>query len=275
MPTDHNKCHALHSGSFCTPGKAKTPSPKPAEVRMSYNVGSDGATSLPDDLNKILVVDDEQQITRVLLKGLEAAGFQVRVANDGRTGLETFRSWLPDLVITDLSMPGFDGIELCSRIRQLSEVPILVLSVRDDEPTKVKALDLGADDYVAKPFGMAELTARVRALLRRSTPSPTSDLEIQVGDFHIDPQQRLVEVNGAAVHLTPKEFDLIQFFVANRGKVLTHRSILAAVWGSNSSDQNEYLRVFVGNLRKKLEENPRTPKYIKTEPWVGYRFDPQ
>lgn len=242
---------------------------------MSYNVGSNGATSLPDDPNKILVVDDEQQITRVLLKGLEAAGFQVRVANDGRTGLETFRSWLPDLVITDLSMPGFDGIELCSRIRQLSEVPILVLSVRDDEATKVKALDIGADDYVAKPFGMAELNARVRALLRRSTPSPTSDLEIQVGDFHIDPQQRLVEVNGAPVHLTPKEFDLIQFFVANRGKVLTHRSILAAVWGSNSSEQNEYLRVFVGNLRKKLEENPRAPRYIKTEPWVGYRFDPQ
>jgi two-component system, OmpR family, KDP operon response regulator KdpE len=157
----------------------------------------------------------------------------------------------------------------------LSEAPILVLSVRNDETTKVKALDLGADDYVEKPFGMAELTARVRALLRRSTPSPPGDAEIKVGDFHIDPQQRLVEVNGAPVHLTPKEFDLIQFFVANRGKVLTHRSILSAVWGSNSSEQNEYLRVFVGNLRKKLEENPRTPKYIKTEPWIGYRFDPQ
>jgi two-component system KDP operon response regulator KdpE len=230
---------------------------------------------MPDDLNKILIVDDEQQITRVLLKGLEAAGFQARSAQDGRSGLETFRSWLPDLVITDLSMPGFDGLELCSRIRQLSEVPILVLSVRDDEATKVKALDLGADDYVAKPFGMAELTARVRALLRRSTPSPPSDSEIQVGDFRIAPQQRLVEVNGAPVHLTPKEFDLIQFFLANRGKVLTHRSILSAVWGSNSADQNEYLRVFVGNLRKKLEENPREPRYIKTEPWIGYRFDPQ
>jgi two-component system KDP operon response regulator KdpE len=230
---------------------------------------------MPDELNKILVVDDEQQITRVLLKGLQAAGFQVRVSNDGRSGLEAFRSWLPDLVITDLSMPGFDGIELCSRIRQLSEVPILVLSVRDDEATKVKALDLGADDYVAKPFGMAELTARVRALLRRSTPSAPSDSEIQVGDFRIDPQQRLVEVNGAPVHLTPKEFDLIQFFVANRGKVLTHRAILSAIWGTNSAEQNEYLRVFVGNLRKKLEENPRAPKYIKTEPWIGYRFDPQ
>jgi two-component system, OmpR family, KDP operon response regulator KdpE len=230
---------------------------------------------MTDDPNKILIVDDEQQITRVLLKGLQAAGFQVRAANDGRSGLDTFRSWLPDLVITDLSMPGYDGLELCSRIRQLSEAPILVLSVREDEATKVKALDLGADDYVSKPFGMAELTARVRALLRRSTPSPPSDSEIQVGDFRIDPQQRLVEVNGAPVHLTPKEFDLIQYFVANRGKVLTHRAILSAIWGSNSSDQNEYLRVFVGNLRKKLEENPRAPKYIKTEPWIGYRFDPQ
>jgi len=251
---------------------------------MSYNVKEHGPfapevnkpdSAMTDDPSKILVVDDEHQITRVLLKGLEASGYQVRVANDGRTGLETFRSWLPDLVITDLSMPGFDGLELCERIRQLSGVPILVLSVRDDEPTKVKALDLGADDYVAKPFGMAELNARVRALLRRSTPAPAPEAEIKVGDFRIDPQQRLVEVNGVPVHLTPKEFELIQFFLANRGRVLTHRSILSAVWGSNSSDQNEYLRVFVGNLRKKLEENPRTPKYIKTEPWIGYRFDPQ
>lgn len=230
---------------------------------------------MTDELNKILVVDDEAQITRVLLRGLEASGFQVRIADDGRAGLETFRTWIPDLVITDLSMPGFDGLELCSRIRQLSEVPILVLSVRDDEPTIVKALDQGADDYVTKPFGMAELTARVRALLRRAAPGPPPDAEILVGDFRIDPQQRLVEVNGAPVHLTPKEFDLIQFFVANRGRVLTHKAILSAIWGSNSSEQNEYLRVFVGNLRKKLEENPRTPKYIKTEPWVGYRFDPQ
>ena len=130
---------------------------------------------MTDELSKILVVDDEPQITRVLLRSLESGGFQVRVANDGRSGLEMFRSWLPDLVITDLSMPGFDGLELCSRIRQLSEAPILVLSVRNDETTKVKALDLGADDYVEKPFGMAELTARVRALLRRSTPSPPSE----------------------------------------------------------------------------------------------------
>lgn len=228
-----------------------------------------------EQAKKILVVDDEAQITRVLRRGLESAGYQVRIANDGRSGLETFRAWLPDLVVTDLSMPGFDGLELCSRIRQLSEVPILVLSVKDDEPVKVKALDLGADDYVSKPFGMAELTARVRALLRRSAPAVQSDTGIEVGDFKIDPQQHLVEVSGKPVHLTPKEFDLIQFFVANRGKVLTHRAILSAVWGSGSSEQPEYLRVFIGNLRKKLEPDPSTPRYLKTEPWIGYRFDPQ
>jgi len=230
---------------------------------------------MTNDLKKILVVDDEAQITRVLLRGLESAGYQVRVATDGRAGLETFRSWLPDLVITDLSMPGYTGLELCERIRQLSEVPVLVLSVKEDEPTKVKAFDLGADDYVAKPFGMAELTARVRALLRRTTTQQQSDAAYEAGDFKIDPQQRLVEVNGKAVHLTPKEYDLIQYFLSNRGKVLTHRAILTTIWGSNSTEQPEYLRVFIANIRKKLEQDPRTPKYIKTEPWIGYRFDPE
>lgn len=230
---------------------------------------------MSEPLKKILVVDDEAQITRVLRRGLESAGYQVRTADDGRSGLENFRSWLPDLVITDLSMPGLDGLELCSRVRQLSEVPILVLSVREDETTKVKALDLGADDYVSKPFGMAELTARVRALLRR-TPAPLqSDSPFEEGDFKIDPQQRLVQVSGRPVHLTPKEFDLLQFFIANRGKVLTHRVILSAIWGSGNAEQPEYLRVFVGNLRRKLEPNPGAPKYIKTEPWIGYRFDAQ
>jgi len=230
---------------------------------------------MANDPKKILVVDDEAQITRVLLRGLESAGYQVRIAADGRAGLETFRSWLPDLVITDLSMPGYTGLELCERIRQLSEVPVLVLSVKEDEPTKVKAFDLGADDYVSKPFGMAELTARVRALLRRTTTQQQSDAAYEAGDFKIDPQQRLVEVNGKAVHLTPKEYDLIQYFLSNRGKVLTHRAILTTIWGSNSTEQPEYLRVFIANLRKKLEQNPRTPRYIKTEPWIGYRFDPE
>ncbi len=230
---------------------------------------------MSEALKKILVVDDEAQITRVLRRGLESAGFQVRIASDGRSGLESFRAWLPDLVITDLSMPGLDGLGLCERIRQISEVPILVLSVREDETTKVKALDLGADDYVAKPFGMAELTARIRALLRRTSAPVQKDDPYEAGDFRIDPQQRQVEVGGRPVHLTPKEFELLQFFLLNRGKVLTHRVILSAIWGSGSTEQPEYLRVFVGNLRKKLEPNPAAPKYIKTEPWIGYRFDPQ
>ncbi len=230
---------------------------------------------MSDDPKKILVVDDEAQITRVLRRGLESSGFQVRIANDGRSGLESFRSWLPDIVITDLSMPSLDGLDLCARIRQLSEVPILVLSVKEDEATKVKALDLGADDYVAKPFGMAELTARVRALLRRTATPLETDSAYAAGDFSIDPQQRLVQVCGKPVHLTPKEYDLIQYFLSHRGKVLTHRAILTAIWGSNSAEQPEYLRVFIGNLRKKLESNPRAPKYIKTEPWIGYRFDPE
>jgi two-component system, OmpR family, KDP operon response regulator KdpE len=228
-----------------------------------------------EDPKKILVVDDEAQITRVILRGLESAGYQVRTARDGRSGLESFRAWLPDLVITDLSMPGLDGLELCSRIRQLSDVPLLVLSVKEDEPSKVKAFDIGADDYVSKPFGMAELTARVRALLRRSATQPRDDSAYEAGNFKIDPQQRRVEICGKPVHLTPKEYDLVQYFIANRGKVLTHRAILSAIWGSNSAEQPEYLRVFVANLRKKLEPDPRSPKYIKTEPWIGYRFDPE
>ncbi len=190
---------------------------------------------MSEALKKILVVDDEAQITRVLRRGLESAGFQVRIASDGRSGLESFRAWLPDLVITDLSMPGLDGLGLCERIRQISEVPILVLSVREDETTKVKALDLGADDYVAKPFGMAELTARIRALLRRTSAPVQKDDPYEAGDFRIDPQQRQVEVGGRPVHLTPKEFELLQFFLLNRGKVLTHRVILSAIWGSHGS----------------------------------------
>lgn len=225
---------------------------------------------------KVLVVDDEAQITRVLRRTLESQGFQVRIAGDGGSALEHFHAWLPDLVITDVSMPGLNGLELCSRIRQLSQVPLLVLSVKEDEVTKIKALDLGADDYVSKPFGVGELNARVRALLRRNRePGAPAENEFTVGDFTVDPQQHRVLVRGKPVRLTPKEFELVQYFAANPAKVLTHRAILTAIWGSNSVGQNEYLRVFIGNLRKKLEPNPRLPRYIKTEPWIGYRFDPE
>lgn len=224
---------------------------------------------------KVLVVDDESQITRVLRQSLSAHRYDVRTAADGVSALDTFRDWHPDLVITDLQMPEMDGIELCREIRKVSGLPIIVLSVRGEERTKVEALDAGADDYVTKPFGIDELLARVRANLRRSPTADSSDIALlEDGDFCIDMAKREVVVNGSAVHLTPKEFDLLVFLFNNRGKVITHRAILVAIWGGNSSEQNEYLRVFVGQLRKKIERNPAEPRYIVTEPWIGYRFDP-
>lgn len=226
---------------------------------------------------RILIVDDEPQIGRVLRTGLKSHGYDVRVAADGVSALDTFDDWHPDLVVTDLTMPNMDGLELCRRLRAVSQVPIIVLSARGEERTKVEALDIGADDYVTKPFGIDELLARVRASLRRATmpvtePTPTT---LEAGDFRIDFETRAVTVRGSEVHLTPKELDLLAYFVRQAGKVLTHRAVLAAVWGGNYVEQNEYLRVFVGQLRKKIEPDPATPRYILTEPWVGYRFDPE
>jgi two-component system KDP operon response regulator KdpE len=196
------------------------------------------------------------------------------VANDGETALEIMKDWTPDLVITDLAMPNMDGLELCRRLRVKTQIPIIVLSVRGEERTKVQALDAGADDYVTKPFGMEELLARVRVALRR-TRTEESELEpIQVGDFKIDPGARSVAVKDRGVHLTPKEFDLLLYFARHIGKVVTHRALLAAVWGGESTEQVEYLRVFVAQLRKKIEPLPNSPRYIMTDPWVGYRFEP-
>jgi two-component system KDP operon response regulator KdpE len=226
---------------------------------------------------RILVVDDEPQLTRVLRTGLKSRGYDVRVAADGLSGFETFTDWHPDLVITDLAMPVMDGLELCRRVRAISQTPIIVLSAKGEEKTKVEALDIGADDYITKPFGIDELLARVRASLRRAATVLTREPEspvIKAGDFNVDLETRQVTVAGREVHLTPKEFDLLVYFVKHSGKVLTHRTLLAAIWGGNYVEQNEYLRVFVGNLRKKLEPNPSTPRYILTEPWIGYRFNP-
>jgi two-component system KDP operon response regulator KdpE len=224
---------------------------------------------------RILVVDDEPQITRVLRTALSSQGYDIRVANDGETAQEIMKDWTPDLVITDLSMPNMDGLELCRRLRQTTQVPILVLSVRGEERTKVQALDAGADDYVTKPFGIEELLARVRVSLRRARDNQSGALPvIESGDFHIDMEARKVVVRGREVHLTPKEFDLLVYLARHTGKVITHRALLGAVWGGNSTEQVEYLRVFVGQLRKKLEPNAASPRYIITEPWVGYRFEP-
>jgi two-component system KDP operon response regulator KdpE len=229
------------------------------------------------DKQRILVVDDEPQITRVLRRSLMSHGYEVRVASDGVTALQTFGDWPPDVVITDLSMPNIDGLQLCRNLRAISQLPIIVLSVRGEETTKVQALDAGADDYVTKPFGMDELLARIRATLRRAqTEKPVMEDTpvLDVGDFRLDLENRSVVVKGLEVHLTPKEYDLMVYLVSHPGKVLTHRTLLAAIWGGESVEQTEYLRVFIGQLRKKIEPNPATPQYILTDPWIGYRFLP-
>ena len=229
-----------------------------------------------NDRARILVVDDEPQLIRVLRTGLKSRGYDVRGAADGESGLEIFNEWHPDLVITDLAMPNIDGLEFCRRLRAISQVPIIVLSAKGEEKTKVEALDIGADDFVTKPFGIDELLARVRASLRRANTPPINEAvqtTLDVGDFHVDLESREVKVRGEEIHLTPKEFDLLIYFIKHSGKVLTHRTLLSAIWGSNYVEQNEYLRVFIGNLRKKIEVDA-TPRYIVTEPWIGYRFDP-
>ena len=224
--------------------------------------------------HRILVVDDEPQIRRVLYRSLQTRGYDVRVAADGDSALQMFADWAPDLVITDLAMANMGGLELCRKLRAKSEVPILVLSVKGEERTKVEALDAGADDYVTKPFGMDELLARIRATLRR-IPTAVADAPqlIELGDFRVDLEGHSVQVKGKEIHLTPKEYDLMVYFARHSGKVLTHRALLAAVWGGDYTEQTEYLRVFIGQLRKKIESDPSNPHYILTEPWIGYRFN--
>jgi two-component system KDP operon response regulator KdpE len=223
---------------------------------------------------RILVVDDESQITRVLRTTLSSQRYDVRVANDGEAALEIMKDWFPDLVITDLNMPRMDGLSVCKEIRLRSKVPIIVLSVKGDDQTKVKALDIGADDYVTKPFSMNELLARVRANLRRA-PAQEQEQRIEVGDFVIDLDAHTVTVRDREIRLTPKEFELLVYLARHPGKAIQHRTLLAAVWGTESTEQTEYLRVFVGQLRKKLETGVDSKDYIVTEPWVGYRFLPE
>lgn len=221
----------------------------------------------------ILVVDDEPQLTRVLRRSLIAKGYDVRIAGDGEFALQTFRDWPPALVITDLAMPNMGGLELCRKLRAISQIPIIVLSVRGEEATKVEALDAGADDYITKPFGMDELLARIRATLRRKPAADSQSQILEAGEFRVDLEAHTTTQAGQELHLTPKEFDLMAHFIRNAGKVLTHRALLAAVWGGDYTEQPEYLRVFIGQLRKKIEPDPATPRYILTEPWIGYRFN--
>jgi two-component system KDP operon response regulator KdpE len=223
----------------------------------------------------ILVVDDEAQITRVLKTTLSSQGYGIRTASDGEEALQLMKDWTPDLIVTDLRMPNMDGLQLCRHIRAESHIPIIVLSVKGEEKIKVEALDAGADDYITKPFSVNELLARVRAALRRATTPPQTETPVvEVGDFRIDIPGRTVQVKNREVRLTPKEFDLLVHLARHPGKVITHRALLGAVWGQNSIEQPEYLRVFVGHLRKKLEPEESGAHYIITEPWVGYRFEP-
>lgn len=223
---------------------------------------------------KILVIDDEFQITRVLKRSLGAHRYDVRTASDGESGMDLFNDFHPDLVITDLSMPEMTGIEVCRSIRKKSDVPIIVLSVKGEEQTKVEALDAGADDYITKPFGMNELLARVRASLRRGPAEPEQQTVVNIGDFTLDHSKRTVAVEGKEAHLTPKEFELLAYLIEHHDRVVTHRTLLSKIWGGDYTEQTEYLRVFIGNLRKKIEPTPSKPRYILTEPWIGYRFVP-
>lgn len=224
---------------------------------------------------KILVVDDEPQITRVLRSSLMSNGYEVETAEDGVAALEKMMTWRPDMVITDLAMPRMDGVALCVDIRANSDVPILVLSVRDQEAAKVRALDAGADDYVTKPFGIQELLARVRAHMRRQQATANEEEEgpLAVGDFQIDRQKHRVEVRGREIRLSPKEFELLFYMAQRPGRVLTHRVLLRAIWGAHAVEQPESLRVLVAQLRKKIEPDAE-PRYVVNEPWIGYRFQP-
>jgi two-component system KDP operon response regulator KdpE len=224
-------------------------------------------------LKRILVVDDERQIIRMLRASLQSSGYEVLTANNGIEGLERFESGRPDLIITDLAMPEMNGLELTQAVRRLDRTPIIVLSVRDTDVMKVKALDEGADDYLTKPFSMPELLARIRTQFRRIATEKPEQMRFEVGDFVIDADAHTVSVRGQALHLTPKEFDLLLLFARSPGRVLTHKVLLRAIWGPAGDDQPEYLRVLIAGLRKKIEKG-EGQRYIQSEPWVGYRFQP-
>jgi two-component system, OmpR family, KDP operon response regulator KdpE len=221
----------------------------------------------------ILVVDDEPQIRRVLRTTLTSHGYVVIEARSGDEALALIRAEHADLVLLDVNMPGRSGLETCREIRSSGDVPIIMLTVRNTERDKVQALDVGADDYVVKPFGAEELMARIRAALRRAAPAEAMPPFVS-DELSIDFEKRSVLVSGRPVRLTPKEFELLRQLVAQRGKSLSHRRLLQAVWGPDYGEETEYLRVFINQLRKKIEPDPRNPRYIHTEPWVGYRFEP-
>jgi len=220
---------------------------------------------------KILVIDDEVEIRRLLKIGLTAHGYDFVEAANGRDGLVQAATVRPDIVILDMGLPDMEGLEVVSQIRDWSQIPIIILSVRGQEHDKVKALDLGADDYLTKPFSMSELMARIRVALRH-LGNLKDEPVIQAGELWVDLSKRLVRVTGTEIHLTPTEYDLLKILVSNAGKVVTHRHILSSLWGNDSQDYSQYLRIYISHLRKKIEQDPNQPKFILTEPGVGYRL---
>lgn len=221
----------------------------------------------------VLVIDDEPQILRALRTILTEKKFEVTIANRGEEGLALAAAHPPDLIILDLGLPDIDGIEVCARLREWSQIPIIVLSVRDNERDKVAALDKGADDYLSKPFGIEELMARVRVALRHSAQAKgQKQTLVRAGPVAIDLARHIVTRDGAEVKLTATEFKLLAYLAANTGRVLTHHSILTNVWDPAEADHIEYLRVYMRQLRKKLEADPERPQFLLTEPGIGYRF---
>jgi two-component system, OmpR family, KDP operon response regulator KdpE len=226
-------------------------------------------------MSRVLVVDDEADIRQVARAALERDGHEVETAGDGEEALARLEEGAFDLVIADWNMPRVDGFELVRRLRKTSSVPVLVLTVRSEERDKVRVLDAGADDYVTKPFGVAELVARARALLRRGDRRGEPPTRARFGDVEVDRDARSVRKAGHPVHLTPTEFALLTALLSKPGAVWTHRQLFAAVWGTTAGVTNDTLRVHMGSLRRKLEDDPDRPRWIRTEPWVGYRFSPE
>jgi two-component system KDP operon response regulator KdpE len=220
----------------------------------------------------VLVIDDEPQLRRALRRSLEGHGYALREAQDGESGLREFHAFKPDVVLLDLMLPDADGVEICRRLRESSQTPIIVLSVVGDEKRKVEALDAGADDYLTKPFGADELLARIRVVLRRGSSDRGQQSVIRTGDLEIDLERRLVRVDGDEIHLTPTEYGLLKYLATNAGKILTHPMLLRAVWGPEYTADSQLLRTYINQLRAKLQDDPVSSRYIRTDPGVGYRF---
>jgi two-component system KDP operon response regulator KdpE len=227
---------------------------------------------------RVVIVDDEPSLIKFVSQNLRARGYDVADASNGLEGVERVREYKPDLVILDINMPGMDGFEACSYIRQFSDAAIIMLTASGHEGDKIRALDLGADDYLTKPFGIGELMARVRAVMRRVSQAETRSNRqeaVSAGNLEVDFEHRRVSVKGAPVKLTPTEYSLLEQLVTRPDQVITHRELLSTVWGAEYRDETEYLRVYMGRLRRKLEEDPANPRLLVTEPGVGYRFVPQ